>query len=292
MTAWDRLVGVPLAPAVGPFPQRPFLEACARGGSEDSLVVSDGESAMAVVVTEGVVRFVGERHLTDYHSPLGSDTDALVALLVSEVGALPFSLDSLPQEAADPLAAAFGAVGRSVDQMADESCHVIDLGETDGVAWESLLRSKHRHEVRRKRRRYEEARGAPDFGSGPDHFESFVALHRLSRGDKAGFMTEAMEGFFADLLLLPGARLDVLLRDGEVVAAAFGFEDADGYYLYNSAYDHDVADLSPGIILIDHLIGRTLSRGLGRFDFLKGEEIYKQRLGAQQRPLVRLEVAT
>jgi CelD/BcsL family acetyltransferase involved in cellulose biosynthesis len=291
MTDWHRLVGTPLAPAVGPFPLRPFLEASARYGPGEALVVADGENAMAVVVIDGVVRFVGEHHLTDYHSPLGTDTDALVASLIADLGALPFSLDSLPQEAADPLSVAFGAVGRSVERLNDDSCRVIDLSEADGDDWESLLRSKHRHEVRRKRRRYEEARGAPEFGSGSDHFDSFVALHRASPGDKASFMTDAVESFFAELLLLPGARLDVLLADGEVDAAAFGFEDSDGYYLYNSAYEVDVADLSPGIILIDHLIGRTRSRGLDRFDFLKGGEIYKQRLGARQRPLVRLEVA-
>ena len=291
MIEWHSLVGTPLAPFVGPFPHRPFLEASARCGSGDPLVVSDGENAMAVVVIDGVVQFVGEHHLTDYHSPLGSDTDALVALLIADLGALQFGLDSLPREAADPLAAAFGAAGRSVEQMPDESCLVIDLSDIKGEDWESSLRSKHRHEVRRKRRRYEEARGTPVFGSGFEHFDSFVALHRSSRGDKGGFMTDAVEGFFAELLLVPGAQLDVLLRDGAVEAAAFGFEDADGYYLYNSAYDNAVADLSPGIILVDYLIGRTLSRGLGRFDFLKGEEIYKRRLGAQERPLFRLEVA-
>jgi CelD/BcsL family acetyltransferase involved in cellulose biosynthesis len=291
MIEWHRLVGAPLAPSVGPFPHRAFLEASARYGPGEPLVVSDGENAMAVVVIDGVARFVGEHHLTDYHSPLGSDADALVALLIADLGTLPMSLDSLPHEAADPLATAFGAAGRSVERLDDESCRVIDLSESDGDHWESLLRSKHRHEVRRKRRRYEEARGSSEFGSGSDHFGAFVALHRSSRGDKAGFMTDAVESFFAELLLLPGAQLDVLLHAGAVEAAAFGFEDSDGYYLYNSAYDSDAADLSPGIILADHLIGRTLSKGLRRFDFLKGGEIYKQRLGAKERPLVRLEVA-
>ncbi|MEE8497357.1 MAG: GNAT family N-acetyltransferase, partial [Acidimicrobiia bacterium] len=206
-------------------------------------------------------------------------------------GPVRFDLDSLPQEAADPLLYAFEAAGRTVIQTADESCRVLELAGADPEGWESVLRSKDRHEVRRKRRRYEAARGAPEFATGREHFSAFVGLHRSSAGDKGDFMTDRMEGFFEDLLRLPTARLDVLRRADEVEAAAVGFEDDDGYYLYNSAYDVNLADLSPGIILTDFLINRAVMEGKGRFDFLKGTEDYKRRLGAVERPLFRLDVA-
>ncbi|NIS37572.1 MAG: GNAT family N-acetyltransferase, partial [Actinobacteria bacterium] len=67
-------------------------------------------------------------------------------------------------------------------------------------------------------------------------------------------MTDQMEGFFLDLLTVPGGRLDVLHDGDRVVAAAVGFEDDDAYYLYNSAFDRSLADLSPGIVLIDALV--------------------------------------
>jgi len=291
MTGWDRFVGTPLAPLVGPFPLRPFLEVCATHGASDTCIVADGSNAMALVVSEDVARFVGDHHLTDYHSPLGTGTEDLVALLIADLGAMRFDLDSLPAEAAGPLAAAFEAVGRPVAWSADEPCWVLELGDADSQGWESLLRSKDRHEVRRKRRRPETARGAPTVATGPEHFDAFVALHRSSAGDKGDFMTDRMEGFFADLLQLPTARLDVLHLDGEVEAAALGFEDDHGYYLYNSAYDAAQADLSPGLILVDRLITRTARQGKDRFDFLKGVEAYKRRLGAVERPLYRLEVS-
>ncbi len=292
MSDWDRLTGSALASFVGPFPHRPFLEVAAEhGASGDICIVGDGLNAIALVVSEGVARFVGDHHLTDYHSPLGVDTDELVALLMADLGGVRFDLDSLPHEAADPLLSAFEAAGRTVIRSADESCRVLELVGADAEGWESVLRSKDRHEVRRKRRRYETARAVPEFSTGTEHFRAFVGLHRSSAGDKGDFMTDRMEGFFEDLLQLPTARLDVLRHGDEVEAAAIGFDDDDGYYLYNSAYDVDLADLSPGIILTDFLIKRAVVEGKGRFDFLKGTEAYKRRLGAVERPLFRLEVA-
>jgi len=292
MSEWDRLTGSALASFVGPFPHRPFLEIVAEhGASGDICIVGNGSNSIALVVSEGAARFVGDHHLTDYHSPLGVDTDELVALLLADLGGVGLDLDSLPQEAADPLFAAFEAEGRTVIRTADESCRVLELTGAEPEGWESVLRSKDRHEVRRKRRRYEAARGAPEFATGREHFSAFVRLHRSSAGDKGGFMTDQMEGFFEDLLRLPTARLDVLRRADEVEAAAVGFEDDDGYYLYNSAYDVNLADLSPGIILTDFLINRAVMEGKGRFDFLKGAEDYKRRLGAVERPLFRLDVA-
>ena len=292
MSGWDRLTGDPLAPFVGPFPHRPFLEAAAEhGASGDICIVADGSNSIALVVSAGVARFVGDHHLTDYHSPLGADTEELVALLLADLGGVRFDLNSLPREAADPLISAFEAAGRAVVQSADESCRVLQLAGADPEGWESLLRSKDRHEVRRKRRRYETARGVPEIATGREHFDAFVGLHRSSAGDKGDFMTDQIEGFFGELLRLPTARLDVLQSSDGVEAAAVGFEDDDGYYLYNSAYDLDLADLSPGIILTDFLISRAVANGKGRFDFLKGAEDYKRRLGAVDRPLFRLEVA-
>ena len=280
MSRWNRLVGTPLAPFTGPFPYRPFLEICAAKSTGEVRVVTDGSGAIALVLAGDTVRLAGDRHLTDYHSPLGAETRNLVATMIAELDGMRFELDSLPQEAAGPLAASFEAEGRSPILEADESCRVLQLDGADPENWESLLRSKDRHEVRRKRRRYEEVRGVPEVAAGLEHFDAFVALHRSAIGDKGDFMTDRMEAFFCDLLRLPTARLDVLVGDN------------DGYYLYNSAYDSSLADLSPGIILIDSLIARTVLRGRTRFDFLKGTESYKRRLGAIERPLYRLEVAT
>ena len=73
------------------------------------------------------------------------------------------------------------------------------------------------------------------------------------------------------------------------MAVAFGFEDPDAYYLYNSAYHPAAAEASPGVVLLDRLLDRTMAAGRTRFDLLKGDERYKFQLGAIPRPLFVLE---
>jgi hypothetical protein len=289
MIEWDRLTGTPAAPSVGPFPHAPFLETWWRHRStEEVLVVGDADATAAIVI-DGVGRFAGESHLTDYHCPLGPHPGALAGdLLDLDV---PLVLDSLPAEAADPLESAFRSAGIAVERTHGEPCMVIDLSVPDDDGWEMVLASKQRHEVRRKRRRFVDALGEPSLGVDRAAFGRFVDLHRAAEGAKGRFMTDEMASFFEALLGIDGARLDVLRGDdGSVVAAAFGFEDDDAYYLYNSAFDPSVGEVSPGIVLVDALIQVESAGGRSRFDFLKGTEEYKRRLGASERPLITLEV--
>ena len=153
-----------------------------------------------------------------------------------------------------------------------------------------LLDGKQRHEIRRKARRFAESLGEADLVEGVEFFDSFVEMHRSATGEKGRFMTESMASFFRDLLSAAGARLETLVvGDGRAVGAAFGFEDDDAYYLYNSAFEPSFAESSPGILLLHRLIGRVNATGRSRFDFLKGTETYKHRLGAVERPLYTVE---
>jgi CelD/BcsL family acetyltransferase involved in cellulose biosynthesis len=292
MTDWSALDAEPTAPLVGPFPRRTFLEPWRNHRPAGDLsVLSAAGSAVAVVVVDGVLRFAGDSHLTDYHSPLGADVAALGVPLADLAGSAQIVLDSLPIEAADPLETGLTAAGLGVVRSDDEACMILDVSESED-GWEAALGSKDRHEVRRKRRRYESMVGPAILESDPAAFGSFVDLHRSAPGDKGGFMTKAMSAFFEDLLAVPGARLDVLrAAGGQVVAAAFGFEDAAAYYLYNSAFDYTHSEASPGIVLVDRLIQQAAASGRTRFDFLKGGETYKRRMGGRERPLFRLEVA-
>ena len=80
-------------------------------------------------------------------------------------------------------------------------------------------------------------------------------MHRGAPGDKGEFMTAEMEAFFGSLVDDAGAVIDVLVDGaGHSIGAAFGFEDDDTYYLYNSAFGPECAALSPGIVLVTSLI--------------------------------------
>jgi CelD/BcsL family acetyltransferase involved in cellulose biosynthesis len=159
-----------------------------------------------------------------------------------------------------------------------------------GADFLSTLGKTQRHELRRKRRRYEDRVGPVVIDTdGHGAFERFAELHRTSPGLKGLFMTGEREELFRALSSQPGWRVDEMFSGDRVVAALFGFSDATTYYLYNSAYDTEFADVSPGIVLLTHTIEGLAADGFTRFDFLKGDEEYKTRLGASYRQLYRIE---
>jgi CelD/BcsL family acetyltransferase involved in cellulose biosynthesis len=241
-------------------------------------------SASAEIV-DGVVVGVGHRDLVDYRSPRGDDG---VEVLTALVGSRPVRLDSLPAEVATPLASALREAGREVVVEEQDIAAVLSLPESFD-AWLASIGKKERHETRRKRRRYEEMVGPARIARFEDserYLEEFISLHRTSSGEKGSFMTDAMAAYFTDLMALPGWGIDALLTPEQGIAAAgFSFHGDDGYYLYNSAFDRGYWEASPGVVLIASLIEFAIEEEQMVFDFLKGDETYKFRLGAEPRPL-------
>ena len=123
---------------------------------------------------------------------------------------------------------------------------------------------------------------------------AFFALHRRSHAGKARFMDARMEGFFRTavgaLAARGQARLWTLEHDGRVVASVVCLEWPGAVGLYNSGFDIELAALSPGIVLLAHVIREALERGVARFDFLRGEEPYKLGFGARPEDLYRIQV--
>lgn len=280
----------PRAPATGPFARRPFLSAVTEFTAVTPVTVEEGGAALVVVEEAGEIRLAGEPDLTDYHCPVGSEVKAVVTALVEESDPdTRFRFDSLPGEVVPELVEAFEAAGLRVSTEVHEAAAVIEFtGSYDDYL--GAIGKKQRHEMRRKRRRYEESLGevvhevqtSVDWG-----VEEFFRLHRMAEGAKGGFMTPEREGFFRRLLRQPGWRLDLLVVPGEQRAAAccFSYVDDEGAYLYNSSYDLELREASPGVVMIGVMIEQATAEGLPRFDFLKGDETYKFRLGAHERPL-------
>ncbi len=285
----------PVASHTGPFPRRALLRAwwehCRPAGAE-LLLADTGDALVQLYRHDGRLEFLGDPALTDYHSPLGTQVPAAVAKLAAALPeGTPFRFDSMPQEAADAVAAGLAEAGVRAEPERHEMTAVLDLPD-DPERYLATLDKRQRHEVRRKRRRFESMRGTPllDRVEGSEAVETFVAMHRRAEGEKGRFMSETRARFFAALHHDVGAVIDVLRdSEGRAVAAGFGFEDAAGYFFYNSAYEPEAAPASPGIVLVNLLIDDAIRRGLRRFDFLKGDEAYKSRLGARPRPLSRID---
>jgi len=283
----------PTAPLTSVFPRRDYLEIWWRHfGTGELSLVEDGAALLALWRDpSGAVAFVGDEDLTDYHTPLGVGAgELLAAYLAGLPTGTPYRFDSLPEEAAEVVVTGCGAGSSSAQHEA--AFRIALPGDFEGFL--AGLSKKERQELRRKHRRFTEAAGTPRLlEATSDAIGAFVGLHRLAEGSKGRFMTREREAFFRDLATIPGSRVDLLAGDdGRPVAAAIGFQNGDAYYLYNSAYDPAAAALSPGMVLLWLLFEGAINAGVATFDFLKGDEGYKLRLGAEPRPLYVVEGTT
>ncbi|MFC2034766.1 GNAT family N-acetyltransferase [Chloroflexota bacterium] len=174
----------------------------------------------------------------------------------------------------------------------------LDLPDT----WEeylTILNSKQRHEVRRKLRRLSEAGEADyhfiqDSTAIPDAMDTFLEMFVESREDKVKFLTAPMESFFKSLagnMTEAGLmKLGILELDTLPIAMIMCFEYDNCIYLYNSGYDSQYSSLSPGLLCKVLCIKKSIQEGKRKFDFLKGNETYKYRLGGREVPLSRCQI--
>lgn len=168
--------------------------------------------------------------------------------------------------------------------------------------WEEylrLLKGPERHEIRRKLKRFEEAgrahfRTVTDPGQTGPAMDTFLRLFEASRADKAAFLTGRRASFFRSLAEETARagllRLSILELDGEPAAAVLCFQDRSTVYLYNNGYDSRFGSLSVGFLSKVLSIREAIREGKKKFDFLKGAEAYKRRLGGSPVPLYRCRV--
>ena len=159
-----------------------------------------------------------------------------------------------------------------------------------------ILRGKERHEIRRKLRRLDEAgrvkfRRVDETSSVKKEMETFLTLFKSNRSDKAVFMTDQMVSFFKDLAQALATvkilKLFFLELDRRPVAASMCFDYQSTMYLYNNGYDKNFSSLSVGLLSKVLSIKESIQYGKKSYDFLKGAEVYKQRMGGQPVQLYR-----
>jgi CelD/BcsL family acetyltransferase involved in cellulose biosynthesis len=188
--------------------------------------------------------------------------------------------------------------GFKVTQEVEEVAVYVNVPPTWEIFLEQL-NSKDRHELRRKMRRMEkettfELFRADEPISLADKLETFFDLHRKSRQDKAQFMTREMESYFRDIANRFQERgwlnLTFLRIGGIEVATFFSFDFERTEYVFNSGYDPEFSRFSPGIVLAALCIRRAIEKGVVRFNFLRGREDYKYRLGGKEEKIYRIRV--
>lgn len=188
------------------------------------------------------------------------------------------------------------------------SCHCLIEREDESFEaglpadWESYLAAlskKQRHEVRRKLRRLLDETIGYNYRSFKDSAEieafmpQFFELF-LQNPEKQEFLTAKMEHFFRSLIIAAAragiARFGLLEIDGIVAAVIFYFDYYGRIWLYNSGYLPEYGDLSAGLISKILCLKESIEKGRQVFDFMKGQEVYKSRLGGTGIPIYKVTI--
>jgi CelD/BcsL family acetyltransferase involved in cellulose biosynthesis len=274
------------------------------------ITVTDEDGALAGLLplyeeTPGRLRILGGVDVSDYLDVIaaaGREEEVWQALLQSRA-AQPAEWDLHAIRALSPtvtlVPSLAAANGLRVEAMQEERCPVLSLPQS----WDEYLArlsGKDRHELRRKMRKLERelpgssVRSHRAADGWDEALSQFFHLHRLSKVGKARFMDERMERFFRDatraLAAAGWARLWFLDWNGTPVASFLCLEYAGVVGLYNSGFDPAHAKLAPGIVLLAHVIMDAIGRGIPTFDFLRGEEAYKQGFGPVPEDLFNLRI--
>jgi len=158
---------------------------------------------------------------------------------------------------------------------------------------------KQRHEIKRKMRRAAESDLNVRFlvidreANIENEINNFFDL-MVQDPNKANFLHPAMReqmtvtiraAFEQNYLWL--AFLEV---DGVKVAASLNFDYKNKLWGYNSGVSRAHMELSPGWVLLGHVIQWCCENGRHEFDFMRGDEDYKYRFGGVNRFVMRARV--
>jgi CelD/BcsL family acetyltransferase involved in cellulose biosynthesis len=189
--------------------------------------------------------------------------------------------------------------GWTLNVEREDVCPVTTLPA--GISYDDFLGTlgkKERHEIRRKVRRAETV-GPVSLTDSRDplaDLPTFIDLHQRRWGTD-GLFPDTPGGahsrtFVRRLFELFGAggplRLTFLAVGERRIGAGLSFETPDVILYYNAGIDPDARELSPGVLLVERYVRRAIERGIGRLDFLRGDEPYKYEWGAIDEPIQRL----
>jgi len=279
-------------------------------GNEMSIrTVRDGDKIIGVaplMVKDGTACFISGTDVCDYNDFItvpGREKDFFYTLLDDMKHRNILNLDLKHVRPDSTVIKSFTIVaegrGYAVSTVKEDVSVEMELPATFEEYLEELD-TKQRHEVKRKMRRLTEE-GKIEYhyinsgGTLTPSMDTFFRMFVESRQDKADFLTEKMKSYFnllADTMAGNGLlRLGVLELDSKPVAEIMCFDYNDCIYLYNSGYDPRYVSLSAGLISKVFAIKDSIEKKKKRFDFLKGAETYKYRLGGKEVPLYRCRIS-
>jgi len=163
----------------------------------------------------------------------------------------------------------------------------------------SRVEKKQRHEIKRKMRRATESDLNVRFvvvDQTADIENEISIFFDLMAQDpnKANFLHPAMREQMTVTIRAAHTQgylwLAFLEVDGVKVAASLNFDYKNKLWGYNSGVSRAHMELSPGWVLLGHVIQWCCENGRHEFDFMRGDEDYKYRFGGVNRFVMRARV--
>ncbi len=245
--------------------------------------------------------FIGCKDVSDYLDFIvHKDHEELVyqAILyeLKSIKIATFSLCSIPESSPTLVhlpKMLSGQVELSIAQQA--VCPQILLPNT----WDSYLNNldrKQRQEIKRKWKKIEATEDVRYYCISEEQPTTqaaplFIELHQQSSETKRDFWDPHHQAFFEQLLPMLARHGWLKLfflsikRHPKPIAAMLLFDYGGHYDLYNSGYNPDFSSLSPGQVLTAYTIKDAIENDRSLYDFLRGDELYKFRLGGIPKPI-------
>ncbi len=259
-----------------------------------------------------VLHFIGGEDVTDYQDVLVScqQSEAVYSCLAHTLGERRDAFDvidisNIPQDSPSrtlwPKFLEENGFTAILEQ--NEVCPIIPLPDTFDAYLDTVMDNKQSREIRRKLRKAEgynaELGSLTSYVVDDTHnieaeLKTFMSLMAASHPEKAAFLQNPQHVKFFETIM-PALRdkgwlqLNFLVVDGEPAATYLNFDYDNKILVYNSGLNpNKFSHLSPGIILLVYNIQQAIQTGHRVFDFLRGNENYKYRMGAQDAPIYRL----
>ena len=169
-------------------------------------------------------------------------------------------------------------------------------------SWDSylaMLTKKNRHEIKRKMRRVEMEENVTtlEITKEKDVMSAAKDVIKLMKLDekKEKFLTSEREAFFKEIIKFGSkknlVRIIITKVGDDICSGSINFRNGYTNLLYNSGYNPQYKSLSIGLINHIRNIRMCINNGVRVFDFLRGNEDYKYRLGASDKSIHTIQIS-
>jgi CelD/BcsL family acetyltransferase involved in cellulose biosynthesis len=158
---------------------------------------------------------------------------------------------------------------------------------------------KQRHEIRRKLRNVEQSpvEGRLYLTQDQEQLDSDIEtfINMMAQDpNKKDFLTPQMRQHIRNTAQVAFSenwlQLAFYTIDNQKAAANMSFIFNDRLWLYNSGWEWEFREYSPGWVLLANLIQWSVEQGIKEFDFMRGDETYKYRFGGVDRQIYQVVI--